>query len=158
MPRPAASDAGLGRLDVRGPGQGPRGRVRAHPPGDPRARPVEQFHGQSELLVQQELSAHFSLIAMTRLFTNHSEGGYRSDPGKPALQANFRNGLRTVGRHLEGLFLHYAATLDATLREILDSIAPCRQRRRPNRSYPRVSRKPASKWRSRKPTPTATPA
>ena len=63
-----------------------------------------------------------------------------------------------VGRHLEGLFLHYAATLDATLREILDSIAPCRQRRRPNRSYPRVSRKPASKWRSRKPTPAATPA
>ena len=119
---------------------------------------VEQFHGQSELLVQQELSAHFSLIAMTRLFTNHSEGGYRSDPGKPALQANFRNGLRTVGRYLDGLFLHYAATLDATLREILDSIAPCRQRRRPNRSYPRVSRKPASKWRSRKPTPTATPA
>ena len=120
---------------------------------------VEQFHGQSELLVQQELSAHFSrVIAMTRLFTNHSEGGYRSDPGKPALQANFRNGLRTVGRYLEGLFLYYAATLDATLREILDSIAPCRQRRRPNRSYPRVSRKPASKWRSRKPTPTATPA
>ena len=118
---------------------------------------VEQFHGQSELLVLQELSAHFSLIAMTRLCTNHSEGGYRSDPGKPALQANFRNGLRTVGRHLEGLFLQYAATLEATLREILDSIAPCRQRRRPNRSYPRVSRKPASKWRSRKPVPTATP-
>ena len=35
---------------------------------------VEQFHGQSELLVQQELSAHFSLLAMTRLFPNHSEG------------------------------------------------------------------------------------
>ena len=51
---------------------------------------VEQFHGQSELLVQQELSAHFSLIAMTRLFTNHSEGGYRSDPGKPALEAGER--------------------------------------------------------------------
>ena len=119
---------------------------------------VEQFHGQSVLLVQQELSAHFSLIAMTRLFTNHSEGGYRSDPGKPALQTNFRNGLRTVGRHFEGLFRHYAVKLEATLREILDSIAPCRQRRRPNRPYPHVSRKPASKWRPRKLAPTATPA
>ena len=76
---------------------------------------VEQFHGQSERLVRQELSAHFSLIAMTRLFTNQSEAAFPTAAGKEPLQANFRNGLRTVGRHLEGLFLAYAATLSETV-------------------------------------------
>ena len=119
---------------------------------------MEQFHGQSELLVQHELSAHFSLIAMIRLFTSHIEAGYRTDPGKPTMQANFRTGLRAVGQHLEGLFLQYAATLGEMLRQILGAIAPCRQWRRPNRYYRRVPRKPTSKWRSRKPAATATPA
>ena len=90
--------------------------------------------------------------------TQHSERGFPSNAGKPALLANFRNGLRTVGQHLEGLFLHYAVTLSETVATILASIAGCRQRQRPNRSYPRVSRKPASKWRSRKSTPAPTPA
>ena len=114
---------------------------------------VEQFHGQSERLVRQELCAHFSLIAMARLFTNQSESGFRSQAGKQPLQANFRNALRTVGSRLEGLFLNYATTLSETVSTILASIAGCRQRQRSHRSYPRVSRKPASKWRSSKPAP-----
>ncbi len=120
---------------------------------------VEPFHGQSERLVRQELHAHFSLLAMTRLFATHSEGGFRSDPGRPAMLANFRNALQTVGRNLEGLFLRYALTLGETVGQILGSLAGCRQRCRPGRSFPRVSRKPASKWRSSsKSTPTPTPA
>ena len=31
---------------------------------------VDNFHGQSERGVKQELYAHFVLIALTRLFTN----------------------------------------------------------------------------------------
>ena len=119
---------------------------------------LERFHGQSERLVRQELCAHFSLIAMTRLFTQHSERGLPSNAGKPALLANFRNGLRTVGRHLEGLFLAYAATLSETISSILASLATCRQRKRSNRSYPRLSHRPVSKWRSRKPAPAPTSA
>ena len=119
---------------------------------------VEQFHGQSERLVRQELSAHFSLIAMTRLFTNQSEAAFPTAAGKEPLQANFRNGLRTVGRHLEGLFLAYAATLSETVSSILASVATCRQRKRSNRSYPRLSHRPVSKWRSRKPAPAPTSA
>ena len=46
---------------------------------------VEQFHGQSERLVRQELSAHFSLVAMTRLFTNQSAAAFRSAAGKEPL-------------------------------------------------------------------------
>ena len=112
---------------------------------------VEEFHGQTERTVQQELFAHFSLIALARLFTNRSEESFRADPGKPVMQANFKSSLRTVARHLEGLFLEHAATLGKTVERILAGIAACRQRQRPNRSFPRLSRKPASKWRSIKP-------
>ena len=119
---------------------------------------VEEFHGQTERTVQQELFAHFSLIALARLFTNRSEESFRADPGKPAMQANFKSSLRTVARHLEGLFLEHAAMLGKTVERILAGIAACRQRQRPNRSFPRLSRKPASKWRSSKATATATTA
>jgi hypothetical protein len=119
---------------------------------------LEPFHGQSEDLVLQQLWACFTLIAMTRLFAKHSEGGFRSAPGKPALQANFKSSLRTVARHMEGLFLEHTAMVGRTLDRILASIDGCRQRRRPHRSYPRCSRKPTSKWRFRKATATATAA
>ena len=96
----------------------------------------EEFHGQTERTVQQELFAHFSLIALARLFTNRSEESFRADPGKPAMQANFKSSLRTVARHLEGLFLEHAAMLGKTVERILAGIAACRQRQRPNRSFP----------------------
>ncbi len=119
---------------------------------------VEQFHGQSERLVRQELSAHCSLIAMRRLCANQTTAGFAAEAGKPPLQANFRNSLRTVGRHLEGLFLTYASTLSETVTTVLDSSATCRQRERPHRSYERVSHKPVNKWRKRKPSAAPHPA
>ena len=42
--------------------------------------------------------------------------------------------------------------LGEAVNRILAGIADCRQR--PNRSYPHLSRKPASKWRPQKATPT----
>ena len=111
---------------------------------------LEPFHGQSERGVRQELWAACSLIAMARLFTNHAEQDFRSAAGKAPLQANFRNSLRTVGQHLEGLFLQYHATLGDTVATILASIKHCRQRQRPNRSYPRVSRRPDDRFRPKK--------
>ena len=92
---------------------------------------------------------------MTRLFTNRSGDGFRSDPGKSAMQANFKSSLRTVARHMEGLFLEHTALVRRTIDRILASIDGCRQRRRLHRSYLRCSRKPASKWRPPKPTATA---
>ena len=48
---------------------------------------VDQFHGQRERLVKQELYAHFNLIAMARLFTNRDaercQAGRQPD-GQPA--------------------------------------------------------------------------
>ena len=122
---------------------------------------VEQFHGRSERLVKQELYAHFTLIALTRLFASQCEKGFRDAPdghGRPAWQANFQNSLCTVARHLEGLFLQHATALQASVQRILEGVARCRQRRRPGRSYPRRSRKPASKWRNPKATDPADPA
>ena len=103
---------------------------------------VEYFHSRSERGVKQELFAHFTLIAMTRLFTNHTEGGFRTEAGKPPMQANFQNAMRTMARNVAE-----AATA------VLDHAVPdrrehARQRQRPGRSYPRKSRKPASKWKS----------
>ena len=122
---------------------------------------VEQFRGRSERLVRQELYAHFTLAALSRLFANHSEEAFREGPdghGRPAVLANFRHTLHTVGRHLEGLFLKRAKAVGDALQRILDGIGASRQRRRPGRSYPRRSRKPETKWRNRKAAGTASPA
>ncbi len=59
---------------------------------------------------------------------------------------------------MESLLLAYAATLSETVSTILDSIAGCRHRKRPNRSYERVSHKPDSKWRPAKPASSPTAA
>ena len=109
---------------------------------------VEYFHSRSERGVKQDLFAHFTLITMTRLFTNHTEGGFRTEAGRPPLQANFQNAMRTMARHVAGLLLQHSTTLCQTVGSMLASIANCRQRQRPGRSYPRKSRQPASKWRS----------
>ena len=122
---------------------------------------VEAFHSRSERGVKQELFAHFTLIAMTRLFTNHAEASFRSEAGKPPLRANFQNAMRTMARNVAGLLLQYSTTLSQTVSSMLASIAHCRHRQRPGRAYPRQSRKPASKWRSSSrstKTPQATPA
>ena len=116
---------------------------------------LEQFRGRSERLVKQELYANCTLIALTRLFANRSEIDARAAPdghGRPGQQANFSHALRTVARHVEGLFLQHTALVRDAVQHILDGLATCRPRRRPRRSYPRQSRKPAKKWRRRKAT------
>ena len=111
---------------------------------------LEPFHGQSEDLVLQQLWACFTLIAMTRLFANHCEAEMPSAAGKPPLRANFNNSLRTVSQHVEWLLLQQSAALSTTVDSILRSMDCCRQRERPNRSYPRVTRRPDDRWRPSK--------
>ena len=125
---------------------------------------IEDFHGRSERGVRQELFAHFVLIALTRLFSNHGEGllGGRREPRGAThgaeMPVNFNNRLLTVARHLEGLFLRHAPMLGETLRHILGAIVSCRQKTRPNRSSPRRSRKPIGKWKPEKPARAAASA
>ncbi len=114
---------------------------------------IEDFHGQSERGVKQELFAHFVLITLTRLLSNHGEdrlGADRAARDKTQVRVNFKNSLLTVARHLEGLFLQHAAGLGKTLSLIMDAMVACRHKLRPNRSYPRRSRKPIGKWKPAK--------
>lgn len=120
---------------------------------------IEDFHGQSERGVKQELFAHFVLITLTRLFSNHSEEGFNlehTESESPQTKMNFKNGLITVGRNIEALLLRQANLLNETINNIIASISTCRQKLRPNRSYDRRSRKPIGKWKPPKPAkPTA---
>ncbi len=121
---------------------------------------IEEFHGQSERGVKQELYAHFVLITLTRLFSNHSEIkfnlGNPADEGKP-IKANFKNCLAAVSRNIEGLLLNQVTLLNKTINCIIASISTCRQRLRPNRSYDRHSRKPIGKWKPAKRAKSAKP-
>ena len=120
---------------------------------------IEDFHGQSERGVKQELFAHFVLITLTRLFSNHSEDDINlqiTESETPQTKMNFKNSLITVGRNIESLLLQQANLLSETINHIIASISTCRQKLRPNRSYDRRSRKPIGKWKPPKPAkPTA---
>ncbi len=114
---------------------------------------VEQFHGRSERLVLQELWAHFNLIAMTRTFTNRDAAlcaAAQESPDQPLPQANFKHSLHTLARHLEALLLSHSKFLHSTLATIAAYVGVGRQRPRPDRSVPRESQQPASKWSRRK--------
>ena len=101
---------------------------------------VEDFHGQSERGVKQELYACFTLIAMTRLFANYGEdhlnGGLPND-GKPLMQTHFKHGLAVVAATIESLLLQQASALRETVARMVGEIVRCRQRLRPGRSYER---------------------
>ena len=114
---------------------------------------VEEFHGQTERGVKQELYAHFVLITLTRLFANRSEDGFNpldDAEDKPEMKANFKNSLLVVGRNIEALMFRQVEYLTSTLNQILEGIGRCRHRQRSGRSYERRSRKPESRWRCRK--------
>lgn len=109
---------------------------------------VEDFHGKSERGVKQELFAHFVLITMTRIFSNHTEIGFnqKTSDDKQKIVANFKSSLITVARNIEALFLQQAKLVRKTVNRIIHAISICKQKRRPNRSYDRASKKPVNKW------------
>ena len=117
---------------------------------------IEDFHAASERGVRQELFAHFVLITLTRLFSNHSEIQLNPDgcDDQRAFKANFKNALTVIGKNLETLLLKQADMVSEVLNQIIVGISWCRQRKRPNRSYPRRSRKPSGKWKPGKPAKT----
>jgi len=106
---------------------------------------VEDFHGQSERGVKQALFAHVVLIALTRIFSNPTEIGFNANDTasdeKQKIVANFKNSLITVARNLEALFLQQAQRVKKTVNRIVNAMSKCKQRRRPNRSYDRASKK-----------------
>ena len=66
---------------------------------------IEDFHGQSERGVKQELFAHFVLITLTRLLSNHGEdqlGADRAARDPTQVRVSFTNSLLTVARPPRG--------------------------------------------------------
>jgi len=113
---------------------------------------VEDFHGQTERGVKQELFAHFILITLSRIFSNEAEGDFKKQKEQEGentnnFKANLKNCLITLARNLESLFLQQEKLIKKTINTIMSSIARCRQRQRPNRSYERRSRIPVKKWK-----------
>ena len=61
---------------------------------------VDEFHGRTERGVRQELYAHFNLIAMTRLLSNHGDGLLEElrEGGREKMTVNSRTGWRSWRR------------------------------------------------------------
>lgn len=129
---------------------------------------VEDFHAHSERGVKQELFAHFVLITLNSIFTNHTEEDinkkdcHSPDDEQfstgPKFKVNVKNSLITIARNLECLFIQQAKLVTNTINKIIDSISFCKQKERPNRTYERKSMKPVKKWRSSKTKQALKPA
>lgn len=119
---------------------------------------VADFHKQSERGVKQELYACFTLIAMTRLFSNHGEdhvNGHLLNDGQPLMQTNFKHGLAVVATNIKSLLLHQASAPRGNRGPCVGEIVRCRQWLRPGWSYERRFRKPIGKWQRRKGVPAS---
>lgn len=118
---------------------------------------IEDFHGHSERGVKQELFAHFILITLSRIFSNHADDGQKQNEktdNPHRFKVNFKNCLITIARNLEGLFIQQASRVKKTIDKVMDAVFTCRHKERPNRSYERQSKKPIGKWIPRKASKT----
>lgn len=120
---------------------------------------VEDFHGQRERGVKQELFAHFVIITMSRIFSNQLDDGFSQEKNTTAktFKVNLKNCLITIARKLEALFLKKTNLVKNTINAILNTISSVRQKVRPNRSYARQSKKPIKKWKATKKNKAASP-
>jgi hypothetical protein len=115
---------------------------------------VNEFHAHTERGVKQELFAHFVLLTLNRILTNHAEtelnAGNKAESGTRRFKVNVKNALTTMARHLEALFLQQAKLTCETLNIVIDALGFCRQKTRPGRKFPRASMRPIGKWRPSK--------
>ena len=109
---------------------------------------IEHFHAKSECGVRQELYAAFTLVTLTRQFVNSCDSDLNSADCEdlPAMRANFKNGLRLVGREIEAIFLRQSEMVNQSVRRIMAGLSQCIQRERPGRNYKREAKQPRSKW------------
>lgn len=125
---------------------------------------IEDFHAKTERGVKQEIYAHFALISMNRLFANRADSELNQDsetteggatPGSrnslafsnqtEKIKTNFKNCVHVFSRRLEEL-LFLGARFESLIQRAFEAIVGRHQKVRPNRSYPRRSLKPVSKW------------
>ena len=100
---------------------------------------MDEFHGWSERGIRQELYAHFNLIAMARLFSNHIDGilDEMDESDRPRMKTNSANALAMLSLNHEEMILKHAVSLADTVGRAAASIVAVRARLRPGRSFPR---------------------
>ncbi len=118
---------------------------------------VQDFHAKTERGVKQELFAHFVLITLNRLFANQADRELNSGGGSSVAshcartiqpsRTNFKNCIHVFTRNLEELLLLHKQ-MNSTVQRVFKLIVGQYQKVRPDRSYPRISMKPESKWHS----------
>jgi hypothetical protein len=120
---------------------------------------IEDFHGKTERGVKQEIFAHFVLITINRLFANRADielNAGSASTFQPPDQAphphriNFKNCIHVFERVLEEILL-LPARIKSVAHRLFGTILGRHQRVRPNRSFPRRSMRPETKWHSSKP-------
>ncbi|MDE0533038.1 MAG: hypothetical protein OXI01_16540 [Albidovulum sp.] len=68
---------------------------------------------------EQELYVAFSLIAVSRLFANPCKANTDCGGGDlPDMRANFKNGMRLLGREIEAMFLAHCAFVSESVARI----------------------------------------
>ena len=92
------------------------------------------------------------LIAATRSLAKEGDDllAQTREKGKPRRTVNFKNALALVAANLEELLLAGAGVAAEAAARAAAWILAARSRLRPGRSYPRVSKTPASKWTRRR--------
>lgn len=114
----------------------------------------EEFHSRNLRGVRQEIYAQLALVTLNRIFTNHSDDNHKAkaktSKTKEKTMSNFKNSVCAFTRNIESLIIGTAQTLERGLFNLLSTVIRRYQKQRPNRSYPRVSFAPKSKWNSAK--------
>ena len=127
---------------------------------------VEDFHSKTERGIKQEIYAHFVLKNIARMLEQKSSD-IRSGPhkrqnssskklsqppvftncGNPSVKINFKNCLRVLNKYLlEVLFFPTTKFFKNAFNSLLKSLSSVYQKVRPNRHYPRISRRTLRKW------------
>lgn len=114
---------------------------------------LETFHAKTLRGVKQEIYANFALITLNRIVTNYTDGMPHkstkpSDGKEKKFKTNFNSALTAVSRNMETLLLASCAELRAAVSMLLGTLVRRVQGVRPNRSYPRRSLQPKSKWQT----------
>ena len=116
---------------------------------------TEEFHSKNLRGVRQEVYAQLALVTLNRIFTNHTDDHHNKAKNKTTKAnaktlTNFKNSISAFSRNVESLIIGTAETLERGIYNLLDTITRRYQKQRPNRSFPRVSLTPKSKWNSAK--------
>lgn len=111
---------------------------------------LEAFHSHSENGVRQEIYANVTLLTLARLVTHQAEMRLaRGKRAATAWQANSRHALHQIARHLAELIAahpHKPAKLAALVETLVTHVMRQRARKRPDRHYPRRSRRQHRRW------------